>query len=171
MPDDELLQLAEQGTLKEPDVLTAQVKRMLADPRSGRFSQNFVEQWLGLDGMNSVTHVTDSSCEKRCGKSRSPFLRSPEAQQQHHGLHAFRLRRGQRATGAHYGIPRVYGPHFRKVPIAPQTNRGGLLTVPAILTMNSDGTDSHPLKRGVWMLERILQDPPPPPPPMFRKSI
>ena len=66
---------------------------------------------------------------------------------------------------AHYQIPNVYGPHFRNVPITPQTNRGGLLTSAAIMTMNSDGTDSHPLKRGVWMLRRILDDPPPPPPP------
>jgi hypothetical protein len=65
----------------------------------------------------------------------------------------------------HYRIPGVYGPHFRQVPIDPQTHRGGILTGAAILTMNSDGKDSHPLKRGIWMLERILQDPPPPPPP------
>jgi hypothetical protein len=65
----------------------------------------------------------------------------------------------------HYGIPGVYGPHFRQVPVKPQTNRGGILTGAAILTMNSDGKDSHPLKRGIWLLERILQAPPPPPPP------
>ncbi|MFP6765052.1 MAG: DUF1592 domain-containing protein, partial [Planctomycetaceae bacterium] len=63
IPDDELLQLAERGNLKEPAVRAAQVKRMLADPRSRRFSQNFVEQWLGLDGLDSVTHVTDSSLQ------------------------------------------------------------------------------------------------------------
>jgi hypothetical protein len=66
---------------------------------------------------------------------------------------------------AHYRIPAVRGPHFRKVPIDSKTPRGGLLTNAAVLAMNSDGTDSHPLKRGVWMLERILHDPPPPPPP------
>jgi hypothetical protein len=59
----------------------------------------------------------------------------------------------------------VYGPDFRKVAVTPQTNRGGLLTSAVIMTMNSDGKDSHPLKRGVWMLKRILDDPPPPPPP------
>ncbi|HIN54274.1 MAG TPA: DUF1588 domain-containing protein, partial [Planctomycetes bacterium] len=62
-------------------------------------------------------------------------------------------------------ISGVRGPHFRKVPTESQTMRGGLLTGAAILAMNSDGNDSHPLKRGVWMLERILHDPPPPPPP------
>jgi hypothetical protein len=64
----------------------------------------------------------------------------------------------------HYGIPNVYGPHFRKVPLVADKHRGGILTSAAMLSMNSDGTDSHPLKRGVWLLERILQDPPPPPP-------
>lgn len=66
---------------------------------------------------------------------------------------------------AHYGIPKVYGPQFRQVSIEPHTNRGGLLTGAGVLAMNSDGKDSHPLKRGVWMLKRILHDPPPPPPP------
>jgi hypothetical protein len=64
----------------------------------------------------------------------------------------------------HYGVPGVFGPHFRKVPITAQMHRGGVLTSAGMLTMNSDGADSHPLKRGVWLLERILQDPPPPPP-------
>jgi hypothetical protein len=59
----------------------------------------------------------------------------------------------------------VYGPGFRKVPVALQTNRGGIMTSAGILTMNSDGKDSHPLKRGVWLMKRILDDPPPPPPP------
>jgi hypothetical protein len=65
----------------------------------------------------------------------------------------------------HYGIKDIHGFHFRKVPTEPKLNRGGLLTGSAVLAMNSDGKDSHPLKRGVWMLERILNDPPPPPPP------
>jgi hypothetical protein len=64
----------------------------------------------------------------------------------------------------HYGIPGVFGPHFRKVPCAAQTHRGGILTAAGLLTMNSDGADSHPLKRGIWLLKRVLQDPPPPPP-------
>jgi len=166
IPDDELLKLAEQGKLREPQVLTDQVKRMLADPRSRRFSQNFVEQWLGLDRMNSVTHVTDTSL-------REAMLEEPVAffdEVLKHNLSIMDFIHSDYALlnerlAAHYGIPKVYGPHFRKVPISPQTNRGGLLTSAAILTMNSDGKDSHPLKRGVWMLKRILHDPPPPPPP------
>ena len=65
----------------------------------------------------------------------------------------------------HYGIRDVYGPEFQKVNVQDSQNRGGVLTSAAVLAMNSDGKESHPLKRGVWMLERILHDPPPPPPP------
>lgn len=166
IPDDELLKLAEQGKLREPEILTAQVNRMLADPRSRRFSQNFVEQWLGLDRMNSVTHVTDSSLREAMLEEPVAFFE--EVLKDNHSimdfLHSDYAVVNERLA-AHYRIPKVYGPHFRKVPIAPQTNRGGLLTSAAIMTMNSDGKDSHPLKRGVWMLKRILDDPPPPPPP------
>lgn len=166
IPDDELLKLAEQGKLREPDVLTAQVKRLLADPRSGRFSQNFVEQWLGLDRMNSVTHVTDNSLRE--AMLQEPIAFFDEVLKQNHSImdfiHSDYAVVNERLA-AHYQIPNVYGPHFRRVPVTAQTNRGGLLTSAAIMTMNSDGTDSHPLKRGVWMLKRILDDPPPPPPP------
>ncbi|MCX7422864.1 MAG: DUF1592 domain-containing protein, partial [Planctomycetia bacterium] len=166
IPDDELLKLAEQGKLREPEVLAAQIKRMMADPRSRRFSQNFVEQWLGLDRMNSVTHVTDSSLREAMLEEPVAFFE--EVLKNNRSvmdfLHSDYAVVNERLA-AHYRIPKVYGPHFRSVPITPQTNRGGLLTSAAIMTMNSDGTDSHPLKRGVWMLKRILDDPPPPPPP------
>lgn len=165
IPDDELLKLAEQGKLRTPKVLAEQVKRMLADPRSRRFSQHFVEQWLGLDGLNSVTHVPPPLKESI---QEEPIAFFEEVLKNNHSImdfiHSDYAMVNERMA-AHYGIPKVYGPHFRKVPIAPQSNRGGLLTGAAILAMNSDGKDSNPLKRGVWMLKRILHDPPPPPPP------
>ncbi|MEQ9406522.1 MAG: DUF1592 domain-containing protein [Fuerstiella sp.] len=166
IPDDELLQLAEQGRLSDPGVLAAQIERMLADPRSRRFSQNFVQQWLGLEGLDSVVHVTDSSLKQAMQEEPVAFF--DEVLRHNRSImdfiHSDYAVVNERLA-AHYGIPNVYGPHFRSVPIDPQVNRGGLLTGAAMLTMNSDGTDSHPLKRGVWMLERILDDPPPPPPP------
>ena len=166
IPDDELLQLAEQGKIRDSEVLTAQLKRMLADPRSRRFSQNFVEQWLGLDRMNSVTHVTDGALREAMQDEPIAFL--DEVLRHNHSImdfiHSDYAMVNERLA-AHYQIPKVYGPHFRKVPVTPQTNRGGLLTSAVVMTMNSDGKDSNPLKRGVWMLKRILDDPPPPPPP------
>lgn len=166
LPDDELRELAERGMLRDPEVLAGQVQRMLAHPRSGRFSRNFVEQWLGLEGLNSVTHVKDASLRE--AMLEEPIALFDEALRNNrsimdfiHSEHAMVNER----LAQHYGIPRVYGPHFRRVPITPQMHRGGILTGAAILAMNSDGKDSHPLKRGVWMLKRILHDPPPPPPP------
>ena len=166
IPDEELLQLAAQGKLREAEVLAAQVKRMLADPRSRRFSQNFVGQWLGLDGLDSVTHVSDSSL--RDAMSEEPIAFFDEVLRHNRSImdfiHSDYAMINERLA-THYRIGDVFGPHFRNVPIQPQMNRGGLLTSAAILTMNSDGKDSHPVKRGVWMLERMLHDPPPPPPP------
>ena len=166
VPDEELLTLAEQGKLTDQKVLKDQVNRMLADPRSNRFSQHFVRQWLGMDGLDSVTHVTDSSL--RAAMQQEPIAFFDEVLSHNRSimdfLHSDYALVNERLA-AHYRIPGVYGPHFRKVAIEPQSNRGGILTGAAILTMNSDGTDSHPLKRGIWMLERILHDPPPPPPP------
>ena len=165
IPDDELLKLAEQGTLRKPEVLSGQVKRMLLDPRSRRFSQNFVEQWLGLDGLNSVTHIPEPLKD---AIYEEPIAFFEEVLKQNRSIMDFihsDYAVVNEKLAAHYGIAKIYGPHFRKVPITAQTNRGGILTGAAILAMNSDGHDSNPLKRGVWMLKRVLNDPPPPPPP------
>ncbi len=166
IPDEPLLKLAETGQLRQPAVLSAQVKRMLEDPRSKRFAQYFVEQWLGLEKINSVAHVTDAAL-------RAAMLAEPvalfEEVLRHDGsildfLDSDYALLNERLA-AHYGIPRVFGPHFRRVALESRFNRGGLLTCAAMLTINSDGKDSHPVKRGVWLLQRILHDPPPPPPP------
>ena len=166
IPDDELLKLAEQEQLKDPETLTAQVKRMLADPRSRRFSENFVQQWLGLEALNSVTHITDASLKEAVHAEPIAFF---EEVLKRDGsvmdfVHSDYAMVNERLAG-HYRIPGVYGPHFRRVPITAAANRGGILAGAGVLAMNSDGKDSNPLKRGVWMLERFLHDPPPPPPP------
>ncbi len=166
IPDEELLRIAGQGQLKEPEVFTKQVERMLSDPRSRRFSENFVRQWLGLDGLNAVTHITDSSLKDAMHEEPIAFF---EEVLHRNGsvmefIHSDYVMVNERLAG-HYRIPGVYGPHFRKVPVDVTSQRGGILTGAGVLAMNSDGKDSHPLKRGVWMLERVLHDPPPPPPP------
>lgn len=165
VPDEELLELARQGTLKDSAVLNAQVDRLLADPRAERFSQHFVEQWLGLDGLESVTHVKDASLREAMRLEPIAFFRAALGSNSSvmDFLHSDYVVVNERLA-QHYGIPNVFGPHFRQVPSNVETHRGGILTAAGLLTMNSDGADSHPLKRGVWLLERILQDPPPPPP-------
>ncbi len=166
LPDEELMKLAEAGKLRDSGVLSAQIQRMLADPRSKRFVQQFVDQWLGLERINGASHLTDIAL-------REAMLAEPVA------LFEEVLRTGgslmdfidcdyvmlNEKLAAHYRIPKVYGPDFRKVSIERVANRGGLLTCAAMLAINSDGKDSHPVKRGVWLLQRMLHDPPPPPPP------
>lgn len=166
IPDEELVQVARQEKLSDPQILHAQVERMLADPRSERFSRHFVQQWLGLDGLENAVHVSDP--ELKTAMAQEPIAFFNEVRRRNASvldfLHSDYLVLNERLAG-HYRIPTVYGPHFRPVPIESKTNRGGILTSAAVLTMNSDGKDSHPVKRGVWLLEHVLHDPPPPPPP------
>jgi hypothetical protein len=166
LPDEELLKLAETGKLRQPAILAAQVKRMLEDPRSKRFARLFVDQWLGLDRISSVSHLTDVTL--RDAMLEEPVALFEEVLKHDGSVMDFidcNYALLNEKLAAHYRIPNVYGPHFRKVPVERATNRGGLLTCAAMLTINSDGKDSHPVKRGVWLLQRVLHDPPPPPPP------
>lgn len=172
IPDTPLLELAFAGKLKSPDILDSQIERMLADPRSQRFTRHFVRQWLGLEAMDNLI-VDQKKFEVYDEAFEENLLGEPLAFFDH-------ILRNNRSImdflqsdylvineplARHYGIPGVSGQEFRKVPVSPGVNRGGLLTTAAVLTMNSTGVDSNPLKRGVWLLERILHDPPPPPPP------
>lgn len=166
VPDHELLRLAEQGSLTDLAVLTSQVDRMLADPRSERFVEHFVQQWLGLDGLDHVTHIKDEQLKQAMQDEPVAFFADVL---QHNSsvmdfLHSDYAVVNERLA-RHYGIRDVYGVGFRRVPVEIDRQRGGILTSAAVLAMHSDGTHSNPLKRGVWMLERVLHDPPPPPPP------
>jgi hypothetical protein len=139
---------------------------MLEDPRSKRFARLFVDQWLGLDRISSVSHLTDVTL--RDAMLEEPVALFEEVLKHDGSVMDFidcNYALLNEKLAAHYRIPNVYGPHFRKVPVERATNRGGLLTCAAMLTINSDGKDSHPVKRGVWLLQRVLHDPPPPPPP------
>lgn len=172
IPDTMLLELAFAGKLKSPDILDSQIERMLADPRSQRFTRHFVQQWLGLEAMDNLVvdqkkfEVYDEAFQENLlGEPLSFFdhiLRNNRSIMDF--LHSDYLVINE-PLARHYGIPGVSGQEFRKVTLSSGVNRGGLLTTAAVLTMNSTGVDSNPLKRGVWLLERILHDPPPPPPP------
>lgn len=172
IPDAPLLELALEGTLKNPEVLHSQIKRMLVDSRSQRFSQNFMEQWLGLEALETVI-IDQTKFKGYDDLFKENILKEPltffeEVLKKNRSimdfLHSDYLMINE-ALARHYGIPEVYGQEFRKVAVSPESNRGGLLTTAAVMTMNSTGVDSNPLKRGIWLLERILHDPPPPPPP------
>ncbi len=171
-PDDELLTLAAKGQLSNRDVLTKQVQRMLADPRSRRFSKHFVRQWLGMQLLDYLKLDRkayprfDSSLKEAMQEEPIAFFH--EVLQKNDSvldfIHADYTMANERLA-RHYGLSDVYGNQFRRVKLEPEHKRGGLLTQAGLLAMNSDGKDSHPLKRGIWMLENLLNDPPPPPPP------
>lgn len=171
-PDDALRRLAATHRLREPAALTAQIERMLKDPRAARFSKHFVRQWLGMQLLDFFK--VDRKAHPRFAASlkeamqEEPIAFFHEVLRKNHSvlefLHADFTMANERLA-RHYGLENVSGNAFRRVPLEPQHRRGGLLTQAGLLAMNSDGKDSHPLKRGIWMLERLLNDPPPPPPP------
>ncbi|GAB4136938.1 MAG: DUF1592 domain-containing protein [Planctomycetaceae bacterium] len=172
IPDDELLKLAADGKLHNPAVLRGQVKRMLADPRSRRFSRHFVRGWLGMQLLDFFK--VDRKAYPRFDPAlkeamqEEPVAFFNEVLRNNHSildfLHADYTLVNERLA-KHYGLNDVHGNYFRRVKLEPQHRRGGLLTQAGLLAMNSDGKDSHPLKRGIWLLEKLLNDPPPPPPP------
>lgn len=172
IPDDELLDLAADGRLGEKDELIRQTERMLADPRHRRFTKRFVRQWLNMDLLDylnvdrSAYPEFDSALKEAMQQEPVAFfeeaLRNDRSVMDF--IHADYALVNQRLA-QHYGIDDMHGQQFRKVSLKPGGNRGGLLTQAGLLAMNSDGMDSNPLKRGIWLLESILNDPPPPPPP------
>jgi mono/diheme cytochrome c family protein len=172
LPDEPLRVAAAEGALAEPGAVAEQARRLLADPRSHRFCEQFTRQWLDLDRLAYLE--VDRKVYPAFDPSLVEAMRSEPAT-----LFAEMLRE-DRSVGdlldadyvmvnerlaRHYGIGGVDGNAFREVALEGDQRRGGLLTQAGLLAMNADGVDSHPLKRGVWLLERLLDDPPPPPPP------
>ena len=172
IPDQELLDLASEGRLSEPNELERQTKRLLADPRHARFSKHFVQQWLDMSLLDFLTIDKKTYPQFneliKLAMQQEPIAFFEDVLKNDSSVMDFihtdyALINDRLAK--HYGIKDVHGNHFRKVALNPNDHRGGILTQGGLLAMNSDGTDSHPLKRGVWLLESILNDPPPPPPP------
>jgi len=167
IPDDELRQLAVSGALANDSVLESQIDRMLSDPRAERFSRHFVHQWLNMQLLDflSVSRRFESLKESM---QREPVALFHEVLRNDASVLDFihcDYTMADERLAAHYGLADVRGNHFRRVELQPAQRRGGLLTQAGLLAMNSAGDDSHPLKRGVWLLNRVLNDPPPPPPP------
>ncbi len=172
IPDEELMRTAQDGSLENTEVLRAQVSRMLADPKSKRFSEHFVTQWLNielLDFLNIQQNVPGFDPLLKEAMRQEPielfhFILQSNASVLDFLHNDYTIANERLAR--HYGIEDVYGNQFRRISLNPSdVRRGGLLTQAGLLTMNSDYPDSHPLKRGKWVLESLLNDPPPPPPP------
>lgn len=170
IPDDELLAVASDGRLSDEEVLEAQVRRMLADPKAQALVDNFAGQWLYLRNVEHTWPNPDFFPEFDAN------LR--DAFQMESQLFVESIIREDRSVldllGAdytfvnerlarHYEIPDIYGSHFRRVALT-DGNRGGILGQGSILTVTSYATRTAPTIRGKWLLENILGRPPPPPP-------
>jgi mono/diheme cytochrome c family protein len=172
IPDDELLDLAEQGRLRDSDVLERQVRRMLADPRSGSIVTNFAAQWLYLRDLNTkrpdeiLFPEFDETLRLAMRRETELFLDSifREDRPVLDLLTADYTYLNERLA-RHYGIPNIKGSHFRRVALPDGHVRGGLLGHGSVLTITSYSTRTSPVLRGKWVLENLLSSPPPPPPP------
>jgi Protein of unknown function (DUF1592)/Protein of unknown function (DUF1588)/Protein of unknown function (DUF1585)/Protein of unknown function (DUF1587)/Protein of unknown function (DUF1595)/Planctomycete cytochrome C len=171
IPDDELLDLAASGELGRPGVVERQARRMLADPRSGSLVNNFAGQWLHLRNLESITPdlrlFPDFDDNLRQAFRRETELLFEGVLREDRSVlellksdHTYLNERLAR----HYGIPNVYGSHFRRVPVGDDGVRGGLLRQGSVLMVTSYATRTSPVIRGKWILENILGTPPPPPP-------
>ncbi|NDD65183.1 MAG: DUF1592 domain-containing protein, partial [Acidobacteria bacterium] len=172
MPDGELMRLADRQMLRQPGTLEAQVKRMIADPKSRALVENFGGQWLELRRLESVTPDTQRfpvwDEYLRVSIRRETELLLQNLLREDRPLtelidadYTFLNERLARF----YEVPGVTGPEFRRVPLKDLTRRGGLLTQASVLTVSSYATRTSPVLRGKWILENILNAPPPPPPP------
>jgi hypothetical protein len=172
IPDDTLLDLASRGQLNTPAVMEQQVQRMLADPRSDALVNNFAAQWLYLRNLDSTTPDPrifpdfDDNLRQAMRRETELFVASivREDRPASHLLRADYTFVNERLA-RHYGIPHVYGSRFRRVTLADQPARGGLLSQASILTVTSYSTRTSPVIRGKWILANILGTPPAPPPP------
>jgi mono/diheme cytochrome c family protein len=171
IPDDELLNVAAQGKLKDPDTLQRQVKRMLADPKAEALVTNFASEWLFLRNLQSVNPAGedfpnfDENLRRAFRQETELFVGSIFREDRNvlDLLNANYTYVNERLA-KHYGIPNIYGSQFRRVTVTDDARRG-LLGQGSILTVTSYPTRTSPVLRGKWILENILGTPPPPPPP------
>ncbi|MEY4483761.1 MAG: hypothetical protein RL693_1213, partial [Verrucomicrobiota bacterium] len=172
MPDEDLMRLAGDGSIKKPAILRQQVERLLSDPRSSHFVDNFTGQWLGL------RHIEFTTPDKKLYPEHDDALQ--DAMLKETKMFFEELLKNDLSVSnvidsnfsilnerlaEHYGIPGVDGQEFRKVKLPPECHRGGVLTQAAILKITANGTSTSPVVRGNWVLKNIIGKPVSPPPP------
>jgi len=172
IPDDELLDVAIAGKLKEPAVLEKQVRRMLADTRSQALVNSFADQWLYLRNLASITPDPrvfpdfDDNLRQSLRRETELFFDSVMREDRSvMDLLKANYTFVNERLAKHYGIPNVYGSQFRRISFGADDVRGGLLSQGSILTVTSYPDRTSPVIRGKWILTNILGTPPPPPPP------
>lgn len=171
MPDDVLLQLADEAKLGNDSELYRQVERMLEDKRATAFTENFVGQWLGLRDIDATEpshilypefdHMLKVSMIQEAELFFSEILRD-NLSVANFAASEFTMLNGRLAK--HYGVPGIYGWEFQKVQLPPDSHRGGILTMAGVLKVTANGTTTSPVMRGAWVLDKLLGTPPAPPP-------
>ncbi len=171
MPDDALSRAADEGKLREPAVLEAQVRRMLKDAKSFAFVENFGGQWLQFRALEShtverkafqhFTEYTKLSMQRETEKFIEHIVREDRSVLDFvEANYSFLNQR----MAEYYGVPGVEGWEFRKVTLPPESRRQGVLTHASVLTVSSYANRTSPVLRGKFILENILNSAPPPPP-------
>ncbi|MDB5294701.1 MAG: hypothetical protein JWO31_684 [Phycisphaerales bacterium] len=173
-PDAALRQLAATGELRKPAVLAAQVDRMLADPRSRRFVDAFLDYWLDLRKINVTAadstlypdyYLDDLLTESALEETQRYFAEQLRADLPARTVVASDFAMLNERLADLYKVPGVQGVNVRRVALPPDSVRGGLLTQASVLKVTANGTTTSPVVRGAWVMERVLGLPPPPPPP------
>jgi hypothetical protein len=171
MPDDDLLDVASDGTLSEPDVLARQVERMLGDPKSERFVKDFAGQAFRLYELKATSPDPglypefDDRLGRAMARETELFMRELVAENLSAGaLIDADFTFVNRQLAEHYGIPGITGEQMRKVMVPADSPRGGLLTQASIHKITSNGTTTSPIPRGNFVLANLLGEPAPPPP-------
>jgi hypothetical protein len=171
IPDEELLNLAIKGQLKEPGVLKRQVERMLRDPRSQALVEGFATRWLGLSKLAGLTPDTDlyrefdENLREAMAKETQLFVADQiRADRSVSDLVTANYSFMNERLAKFYGVPNIYGPRFRRVDFTDGI-RGGLLGQAGILAVTSYPNRTSVTVRGRWLLTNLFGSPPPPPPP------
>src|SRR5262245_15432829 len=170
-PDEQLLNVAVQGKLKDPSILEQQTKRMLADSKSEQLAANFAGQWLYLRNLSDVqpdnyiyTDFDDVLKESMQRETELFFDNIVHEDRNILDLLTADYTFVNERLAEHYGIPNIVGSRFRRVPVTDE-NRKGLLGHASILTLTSLSNRTSPVAGGKWVLENIIGTPPPTPPP------
>ena len=172
MPDGELLGLAAKNKLRDPKILEAQARRLIADPKFDATAQSFAEQWLHTRELYGVSQPDPNKFPQF-----TPALRDAMASEVNQFFGSV-IRDDKKLfdlldadytyvneeLAKHYGMANVTGEAMRRVNLE-SDKRGGVLTMAAVLTITSYPQRTSPVLRGKWVLEEILGTPPPPPPP------
>ena len=173
-PDTALRTVADRGALRSPTALAAQTDRMLADPRTQRFVDAFLDYWLDLRKTNNTSpdetlypdyYLDDFLTESSVEETRAFFKELVRNDLPARNLVASDFVMINERLATLYGLPGVQGAAIRRVALPKDSVRGGLLTQASVLKVTANGTTTSPVLRGVWINERILGQTVPPPPP------